>query len=81
MAGEESVSPHPSSRSAVQACLVLVGVATLLGSVLVALQTVYLALRLRTPLLLADEWRVLPRFIEFIMPIKPASLRRVGKRS
>jgi len=66
MADEGSASPHASSRSAVQACLVLVGVATLLCSVLAALQTVYLALRLRTPLLLADEWRVLPRFIEFM---------------
>ena len=46
--------------------LLPVGIGALLCGLLVAAQTIYLAFMLRSPLLQLDEWRVLPRYIEFV---------------
>ena len=45
--------------------LKLVSAATVLFGLFVAIQTVHLTLTAHSPLLLLDEWRVLPRYIEF----------------
>lgn len=46
--------------------IVWAGGAVFLVGLFVAAHTIYLAVEMRTPLLLADEWRVLPRYIDFM---------------
>ena len=57
--------PRFANRSITQTGFLLVGFFALLCGAFVAVQTVRLAVLIQTHLLLADEWRVLPRFIEF----------------
>jgi hypothetical protein len=65
-ASNQSGPSHHVDRAATRAFLV-VGVVAFLCGLFVAVHTVYLTLLVQTPLLLADEWRVLPKYIEFKM--------------
>src|SRR5262245_2833400 len=66
MTNERSASPRFANRSVTQIGLLVGGIFALVCGAFVAVQTVRLAILIQTPLLLADEWRVLPRFIEFV---------------
>jgi hypothetical protein len=46
--------------------LLVVGIAALLCGLFVVAKTFHLAVIVRSPLLLLDEWRVLPRYIDFM---------------
>ncbi len=66
MRGAVDKNPNPSiyADRGGSCVLVLAGIAALLGGIFVALQTIHLAVLVQTPLLLSDEWRVLPRYVE-----------------
>jgi hypothetical protein len=66
LASKQPASPRYADRAITQDSLLLVGIAVLLCGLIVAAQTIYLAVHIDSPLLLIDEWRVLPRYIEFM---------------
>jgi hypothetical protein len=66
LANKQPASSRYLDRSATPANFVLVGTVTLLCGLFVAVHTIYLAAIVQSPLLLLDEWRVLPRYIEFM---------------
>ena len=59
----QSALSRDVDRAATRA-LVLIGAVVLSCGIFVAVHTIYLAFLLQTSLLIADEWRVLPRFVE-----------------
>ena len=62
---EQLASPQYTDRAATKDNLLLVGIASLLYGLFVAVHAIYLTLIIHTPVLQFDEWLVLARYIEF----------------
>ena len=62
---DQLASPHYADRAATKDNLLLVGVASLLCGLFVAVHAIYLTVIIHTPVLQYDEWLVLARYIEF----------------
>ena len=61
---EQSALPFSIDRTVARDNLLLVGVASFLCGLIVAVHTIYITVITRTPIFVFDEWRVLARYIE-----------------